>query len=178
MDPGNYHFEPPAPPRRGVNPGIVAFAVVLLGALGVYLVVLLADSDDDDDTATTDASATPFAVGSSELPEPLVGQWEGTVSQDSSESSYDVDITLHLTDDDKVGEVSYPTLDCGGRYTLEEVTEDAVTLVEHITDGEDRCVDGVEIELRYVDADELSYSFDYEGNPDDGTAALVRTDSG
>ncbi len=120
--------------------------------------------------------SAPTQSKPSELPDPMVGRWEGSVTQQSSGTTYPVEMTLFARDaDDRVGSVSYPTLGCEGYYTLGSGDDKGVTLVEHITVGADGCIDGVEIVLTTLDADHLSYRFEYAGNPADGQGTLTRS---
>lgn len=121
--------------------------------------------------------ALPTESQASELPGPMVGTWEGTVTQQSSGTTYTVEMTLfHRDTDDHVGTVTYPTLGCQGYYTLESADDDSATLVEHITSGSDACINGIDIDLTTLGTDRLSYTFAYAGNPQDGQGTLIRPD--
>jgi hypothetical protein len=126
---------------------------------------------------STPRSSPPSSAASAALPEALVGSWEGTVDQESSQTTYTVEITLSDRPDaaGRIGTVSYPTLECSGYYTLDEVEDDGVTVVEHITEGTGNCLDDVEITLAVVDADHVTYSFPREDDPEDGVGTLTRT---
>jgi hypothetical protein len=124
-----------------------------------------------------DGGSPPTKSPASDPPDPIVGTWEGSVTQQSSGTTYTVEMTLFPRDaDDHVGSVTYPTLGCEGYYTLESHDGDGVTLVEHITVGRDDCIDGAEIVLTTLDADRLSYTFEFAGNPEDGQGTLTRSD--
>lgn len=129
------------------------------------------------ETTESQASELPTPTPASEMPDTLAGTWEGSVTQQSSATTYTVEMTLFPRNaDEHVGRVTYPSLECEGYYTLESSDDDAVTVVEHITVGLENCVDGVEIVLTALDADRLSYTFEYAGNPEDGQGTLTRTE--
>lgn len=97
-----------------------------------------------DSSATGDA---PQASGAA-LEEPFVGTtWTGTGYQESPANTWPVTITLTGGNEGEVvGTIDYPTLGCGGEIILTEVnTEDdfgSFWAQEHITYGQDNCIDG------------------------------------
>ena len=82
------------------------------------------------------------------LPEPFVGTtWTGTGLQENPANTWPVTVVLDGGNEGEViGTIDYPTLGCGGEIILTEVnTEDnfgSFWAQEHITYGQDNCIDG------------------------------------
>jgi hypothetical protein len=82
------------------------------------------------------------------LQEPFVGTtWTGTGYQENPANTWPVTVVLDGGNEgDVIGTIDYPTLGCGGEIILTEVnTEDnfgSFWAREHITYGQDNCIDG------------------------------------
>ncbi|WP_200307315.1 serine/threonine-protein kinase [Streptomyces adelaidensis] len=144
-------------------------------------------SDADDRPPTPDTSTTPPSTKASPTkPSPTKasptapeqfdfdGTWQGTVNQGEGASVYDVRIryTGGKTGE-RVAEVEYPKLSCGGYWTLRHRTDSRVDVMEHITYGTGGCLDEVEISLTGLDTDTARYSFDTSGEGLFGSSDLV-----
>lgn len=178
-------FLAPTPSHRPITPVLAALSVVLIG--GVVLLFVLMTHHDGTNKAgsrggtagqapasvvtglTTQPSGSPSPspsqeTGRSTPPSPrqfdFTGTWQGIVNQGDVGSSYDVEIEYTGGGRGaRVAKVDYPTLGCGGYWTLRSRTSDRVNVVEHLTYGTGSCVDGVEISLTGRDADTVRYYF-------------------
>jgi len=126
-------------------------------------------------TPTPAPAANPFTAGSTQLPEQLIGTWQGTVLQADDSTRYPVVLQLAPSAGTVVGTSSYATLGCQGQLELDAVYTDSVEVTEYITAGQGSCTSGVQITLKYLNKDQLFYSFAYNGNPVDGQATLTRS---
>jgi len=125
--------------------------------------------------STPAPAANPFTAGSTQLPEQLIGTWQGTVLQANDSTQYPVVLQLARSAGTVVGTSSYATLDCQGQLELDAVYTDSVEVTEYITSGQGSCTSGVQITLKYLNKDQLFYSFAYSGDPVDGQATLTRS---
>ncbi|WP_416983910.1 protein kinase domain-containing protein [Streptomyces sp. T028] len=113
------------------------------------------------------SSSSSAETGQSTSPPPsprqfdFNGTWRGIVNQGDGASIYDVEIEYTGgARGERVAKVDYPTLGCGGYWTLQGRTSDRANVVEHLTYGAGKCVDDVEISLTALDADTARYHFD------------------
>ncbi len=88
------------------------------------------------------------------LPAPYQGVWKGMIVElDTTDANefYRIEITLSGGEiGDIAGSVGYPSLQCGGDLILRKVTDVEVNLIEDITYGEDKCIDGGRIAIKLV----------------------------
>jgi hypothetical protein len=77
----------------------------------------------------------------------LKGRWKG-MGEQSNGSSWDIVLDVKSLNPGKCATIVYPSSGCSG-YWMCTSSFDGVQLdaVEHITDGKDRCVDKVDVQL-------------------------------
>lgn len=84
----------------------------------------------------------------------FAGTWRGIVNQGDGASVYDVQIEYRGgARGERVAKADYPTLGCGGYWTLRSRTSDRVNVVERLTYGAGKCLDDVDISLTRLDDD-------------------------
>lgn len=124
------------------------------------------DSKRDANTQTKVPSPTPNVtpnsnVNSNTTPKPLgdtqwlVGVWEGTAHQNTPKMSY----SIRLTADNNSYSIEYPSLRCGGKWTLEEMASDHAKFKETITHGGDRCSSDGDILVEKTGDRQISYKY-------------------
>lgn len=77
----------------------------------------------------------------------LLGRWKGTGAQNDG-TSWDMvlDITSHRTG--KCANIHYPSSGCSGYWEcISDFNGAQLEAVEHITEGRDKCVDEVDVEI-------------------------------
>jgi serine/threonine protein kinase len=194
-------FHPPGPPRRPMAPVLAALGVVLVGGIVASLVLMMRDDGTDGASGPGGTAAPPSRSGtatgptaqptaspspspsketgqSTSPPSPspqqfdFTGTWRGIVDQGGGSSVYDVKIEYTGGDrGERVAKADYPTLGCGGYWTLQSRTSNRVNIVEHLTYGAGSCVDDVEISLTAQNADTVRYYFVEAGS---GEGELAR----
>ena len=71
----------------------------------------------------------------------MVGTWTGTGSQTGTGSHWSMSLTVQRQGANLNYKIDYPSLNCGGYWTLIDATPAKVSFTEHITYGRDKCVD-------------------------------------
>lgn len=118
-------------------------------------------SEETRPSTSKTPTPTPKASSAEAQQFDFVGTWRGTVNQGDGASVYDVRIRYTGGKaGERVAEVDYPQLSCGGYWTLRHRTAYRVDALEHITYGTGGCLDEVEISLTSLDTDTVRYSFD------------------
>jgi len=104
----------------------------------------------------------------------LTGTWVGSGHQSPAGQS-GADWSIAMTIADSGGSIDYPSLGCGG--TLGEISRDDASAQyrESITYGQDKCIDGGTITVRYVNGN-LAWSWfgNAQGQPYNAIAVLTR----
>ena len=99
----------------------------------------------------------------------LEGTWRGTGYQ-SNNSSWSIELSVSGNS----YSIKYPSLTCGGSWSLNGRESDSATFTEHITFGRNKCIDGGSITIRRIDTNQVKYTW-VGGNPrQTATAELSR----
>ena len=118
--------------------------------------------------ATTTTQAVDVQVGA--YPASFLGSWRGSGTQIAPTSQWTLLMTIVPA---QVGEIAgtsaYPSLRCGGLYTLQSVSPTSIELLEDITYGD--CVDLGTVRLTIAQPG-LSYSWEQQGFPGVGTGSV------
>jgi len=70
----------------------------------------------------------------------MEGTWTG-IGQQSNSTSW----TIRLTVSGNSYKIEYPSLSCGGHWSLTRQAQFTASFIEHITYGRDKCIDGGEV---------------------------------
>lgn len=76
----------------------------------------------------------------------IYGSWSGSAHQSPAGSSSDYPVSMSLNESG--GSTDYPSLGCGGTLSLVSGNELASEYIEHITYGNDKCIDGGAVTVR------------------------------
>lgn len=108
--------------------------------------------------SNANAHATPQAT-QKPLGDPhfswLDGVWEGTAHQNTPKMSY----SIRLTAENNSYSVEYPSLRCGGKWNLQEISEGRAKFKEVITHGGERCSSDGDILVEKSGEGQLSYKY-------------------
>lgn len=107
----------------------------------------------------------------------LGGWWVGIGHQKSNGTSWSIRMTLNqdAAVGSQVGEISYPSLSCGGILLRKEANSSEHVVLERITYGKGRCVDGGTIRLSTdVAKEHLNWEYYLPNGSMDATATLAR----
>ena len=88
-------------------------------------------------------------------PQWLEGVWQGTGNQHAPKMTW----TVKLTAEDNTYAIEYPSLRCGGKWTLVETGERSAKFKEVITRGLERCSSDGDISVERISDDEVSYRY-------------------
>ncbi|MFO0571346.1 MAG: hypothetical protein U0263_37300 [Polyangiaceae bacterium] len=103
---------------------------------------------------------------------PWAGDWEGTGVQNDGQV-WPMRVGLTGATAGVCGQVSYPSIPCAGDWICKGVAADgALEIVEHLTDGKERCIDEGTMRVR-VGEDGLEWS--WQGAGASATALLTRS---
>lgn len=111
-------------------------------------------------TAQTNTSVN---TGERETPTPTVSQssewlegvWEGKGYQNAPEMTWSIKFTAA----DNTYVIEYPSLRCGGKWSLVEASDGRATFKETITRGLDRCSNGGDITIEKISDQQISYKY-------------------
>ncbi|MCP4440704.1 MAG: hypothetical protein GY810_17290 [Aureispira sp.] len=94
----------------------------------------------------------------------LDGQWQGLGYQPytSGEKTWTIDLKCNTAKDKFT--IEYPSLDCGGKWTVVESFENRVIFREKIQEGIYNCMPTGIVIVTRVDDDNISYSYFVEKN--------------
>jgi hypothetical protein len=67
--------------------------------------------------------------------------------------------SIKLTAENNAYAIEYPSLRCGGKWTLVEISEDHAKFKESINRGLDKCSDGGDITLEKISDSQVSYKY-------------------
>jgi hypothetical protein len=103
------------------------------------------------------------------VPQQFHGKWFGQVYQ-GGDSPYPVELEITGgSSGTRIGTVSYPSLQCGGRWELRAAWDNKISSTEHI-EYQGNCITPVEIDLVMQPDGQVFYSFKIEG----GGAGVLR----
>ncbi|PYS51001.1 MAG: hypothetical protein DMF68_05525 [Acidobacteria bacterium] len=100
------------------------------------------------------AQATPKPLGDPHLPW-LDGVWEGTARQNTPKISY----SIKLTAENNSYSIEYPSLRCGGKWNVQEMSADHAKFKEVITHGGERCSSDGDILVEKTGEGQISYKY-------------------
>lgn len=92
---------------------------------------------------------------SKDFPTWMQGEWISYGLQLNSMGTW----SIYLNVNQKSADIQYPSLDCGGDWTIEKQDENSITLVETITKGIDKCTNKGKVIITKVDANHISFSY-------------------
>jgi hypothetical protein len=92
---------------------------------------------------------------SKDFPAWMQGEWVSYGFQLNTLTSWSIYLKVNQTSAD----IKYPSLECGGNWTIEKQEQNAITLIETITEGTDKCTNKGKIIITKVDADHISFSY-------------------
>ena len=101
-----------------------------------------------------DGVETPKVTGDPSSPW-LDGVWEGTGHQNTPEMTW----SIKLTAENNTYAIEYPSLRCGGKWTLVEMGESSAKFKEAITRGLERCSSDGDILVEKISDDQVSYKY-------------------
>lgn len=105
-------------------------------------------------TSNTTAQATPIGLGDPRQPW-LDGVWEGTAHQNTPKMSY----SIRLTAGNSSYSIEYPSLRCGGKWTVQEMSGTHAKFKEEITYGGERCSSDGDIVVEKTGERQISYKY-------------------
>jgi hypothetical protein len=123
--------------------------------------------------ASVVAASAPEARGPNAValdPKALRGRWEGVGHQESG-ASWAMVVDLEEPRIGACGRVVYPGIPCAAEWTCVEVGPRAVRAREHVTEGQDACIDGGDLTLVPTREGNLAWSWRGEG---EAARALLR----
>lgn len=85
----------------------------------------------------------------------LEGVWEGKGYQNAPEMTW----SIKFTADNNTYAIEYPSLRCGGKWTLVEMNDGRATFKETITRGLERCSNGGDISIEKINDYQISYKY-------------------
>ena len=85
----------------------------------------------------------------------LEGVWEGRGQQNAPKMSWSIKLTV----ENNAYVIEYPSLRCGGKWTLTEMGEGRATFKETITRGLDKCSNGGDITIEKISDSQISYKY-------------------
>ena len=130
--------------------------------------------EKDGFSGPTTGSLTKISSTGNEIPASYSGIWSGNGTQDNPPGQWTILIGLNNgAIGSVVGTVAYPSLECGGKLTLQSVNPDSIEFFEDITYGTN-CVDEGTVTLNLVSANELGFAWEKDGFPGTATGSLTR----
>lgn len=96
------------------------------------------------------------------------GTWSGTGYQDKAKSSW----SMRLTVSGNSYSIAYPSLGCGGYWSVQSTGNGVASFVEHITYGTDKCIGNGNVTVGNLGGKRMQYHW---SSPQDvATATLTR----
>jgi hypothetical protein len=89
----------------------------------------------------------------------MQGSWSGTGSQSNSSGSWSMQLSVAGSS----YSISYPSLGCGGYWSLNNTGQGVASFVEHITYGRDKCVDGGAVTVGRLSASQMQFRWAGQG---------------
>ncbi len=117
----------------------------------------------------------------------MAGTWTGIGSQSGTGSSWSIQLTVQQQGTGGYSyKIDYPSLNCGGYWTLTTVGRNSAGFTEHIVYGREKCVDlgtisvGVPESQGGIDVEKMAFHWtgtQPNGNVDNAGATLTRSPS-
>jgi hypothetical protein len=108
----------------------------------------------------------------------MIGSWTGTGSQTGTSSHWTIQLTVQRQNDGALAfKIDYPSLNCGGFWTLNGDNATNASLTEHITYGRQTCVDLGSITVTPKPGNQMSFVWtgtQPDGKSDYADATLMR----
>jgi hypothetical protein len=98
----------------------------------------------------------------------MQGTWQGTGYQSGTKSSWAMRLVVTASS----YSIQYPSLSCGGYWSLNQTGSGTASFTEHITSGKDKCVDGGSVTVGKLGQNQMQ--FRWSGNGDTATATLTK----
>ena len=92
---------------------------------------------------------------STSFPEWVQGEWVSYGLQLNTTETWSIYLNVNQTS----AAIQYPSLDCGGNWTIEKQEQNTITLIETITKGTDKCTNKGKVIITKVDANHISFSY-------------------
>jgi hypothetical protein len=170
------------PQKRGGNTRMIVGAVMVLLTAGVLVLSYIVwrgnqgaspettksdanvqannNADTRKTTSNSNAGATDIVRASptpTDSPDSqwLDGVWEGTGTQHTPKMSW----SIRLTAENNTYTIEYPSLRCGGKWTLVELGDGSAKFKEVITRGLDSCSSNGDILIEKISDSQLSYKY-------------------
>ena len=99
----------------------------------------------------------------------MEGTWEGTGYQASTKTSW----SMRLVVSGNSYSISFPSLSCGGYWSLNRSGSGTANFTERITSGKDKCVDGGSVTVGNLGQNRMQYR--WASSDDSATATLTKT---
>jgi hypothetical protein len=120
----------------------------------------------------------PASVSADDNPVPniaylLSGTWNGSGHQQGTQSDWSIRLNVIVDNDTAQFKISYPSLKCGGTWTLQREFSRSASFIEHITFGTDKCVDGGTVTVA-LGATGTTMAYQWIGGGDSATGSLTR----
>jgi len=110
---------------------------------GLLLAFVAADHSQtkSESTTQTNPRAAPQVVAASQRKQRpwLRGIWEGTGYQTDDNSTWTMRLTVTRQNGQRVYAIDYPSLSCGGRWRLLDMSSSVARFREQISRGEEKC---------------------------------------
>ena len=131
------------------------------------------------------SQAQPDKIGKmASLTQWMVGTWTGIGSQSGTGSSWSIQLTVQQQGaGGYTYKIDYPSLSCGGYWTLDSAGRNTAGFTEHITYGREKCVDlgTISVDLPEgggIDIEKMAFHWtgtQPNGNVDNAGATLTRS---
>jgi hypothetical protein len=99
----------------------------------------------------------------------LNGTWEGTGYQIDTDSTW----TMRLSVRGKRYRIEYPSLKCGGSWRRLSLNSRSARFREHITFGQEECVNGGQVAVERLNGKQIAYRFSHRGATDISASAIL-----
>ena len=125
---------------------------------GFLLIVFFFSFALGQERALDSIQKTPKST--SEVSRSISGSWEGVGVQDNGSTwAIALKIPTNLVVGGSATNIDYPSLNCGGRWTLENISGSNYVFEENIAYGRDNCLVSGTVEITYNNNDTLSYFY-------------------
>jgi hypothetical protein len=182
-EPLNYSYQAAAEPssQRRSKASLVVGGVIVFLTAGVLILGYLAWRNSqssasevakgDANVPTQNAASTPTAQVNSNVsvhpdggtnkpkgnpnPQWLEGVWEGTGYQHTPKMTW----SIKFTAENNTYAIEYPSLRCGGKWTLVEMDETTAKFKETINRGLERCSNDGDILIKKISDEQITYKY-------------------
>jgi hypothetical protein len=97
------------------------------------------------------------------------GEWSGTGFQIDTDSSW----TMHLKVEGRRFRIEYPSLKCGGKWTLLTASARTVRLREKITSNPQECVDNGRVVIQRLNRSQMAFRYQNAGSKEFTASAIL-----